>query len=247
MRILLTGASGQVGHELAQCLEACGEIFAPPRARLDLERPDQLREVIRAYKPDLIVNPAAYTAVDQAESNAAAAQRINADAPAVIAQEARRCGAAVLHFSTDYVFDGGKCAPYDEDDEAAPLNVYGRTKLAGEQALQDAGIPLLLLRTGWVYGLRGHNFMLTMLRQAQERDSLRVVADQYGAPTWSRTVAQASAQMLARAGRAPDREEWWRRHGGTYHLSARGRVGPLRRLATSCVAARPIPRSSTPA
>jgi dTDP-4-dehydrorhamnose reductase len=224
MKILLTGASGQVGHELALCLRPCGEIFAPDRSLLDLERPEQLRQVIRAFKPDVIVNPAAYTAVDQAESEAATALRVNAEAPAVIGEEARRNGAAIVHFSTDYVFDGRKFAPYEEDDEAAPINVYGRTKLAGEQALQAADVPCLLLRTGWVYGLHGRNFMLSVLRMARERDTLRIVGDQYGAPTWSRTVAQACAQLLARAGRAVDRDEWWRRHRGVYHLSARGRT-----------------------
>lgn len=224
MRILLTGGSGQIGHELSQCLQACGEVYAPPRDRLDLERPAQVRDLIRAWRPNLIVNAAAYTEVDKAEQEQALAHRINSEAPGLIGEEARRIGAGVVHFSTDYVFDGRKLAPYDEDDETGPLNMYGRTKLEGERALLASGANCLVLRTSWVYGLRGRNFLLTVLRLARERDSLRIVADQYGAPTWSGAAAQYCANIVAQAGRARDPEQWWHTHGGVCHLSARGRT-----------------------
>jgi dTDP-4-dehydrorhamnose reductase len=220
MRILLTGASGQVGYELARSLQGLGEVFAPGRAELDLADLDQVRAVVRAARPDLIVNPAAYTAVDRAESEPALAMRLNAEAPAVLAQEARALGAALVHYSTDYVFDGGKDAPYLETDPTGPLSVYGRSKLAGEQAIAAAGCAHLILRTSWVYGMRGKNFLLTMLQLAREHGKVRVVADQFGAPTWSRTVAEISAHLLAQA-RAGG-TAWWEQHGGIYHLSSRG-------------------------
>lgn len=222
MKILLTGASGQIGYELERSLQGLGEVVAPRRAQLDLSDPLQLRQVVRAVRPGLIVNAAAYTAVDQAESEPALVQRINADAPAELALEAKALGAAMVHFSTDYVFDGASARAYREDDPAAPLNAYGRSKLAGEQALQATGIDHLILRTSWVYGMRGKNFLLTILRQARERPELRVVADQFGAPTWSRTVADSTALILAQA-RAGG-PQWWRRHGGVYHLSSQGRT-----------------------
>ncbi|GIZ51617.1 dTDP-4-dehydrorhamnose reductase [Noviherbaspirillum aridicola] len=224
MKILLTGAGGQIGYELLQCLQGRGELLAPGRDRLDLERPDQLRELIRAWRPDVVVNAAAYTAVDQAEREPDAARRVNAAAPAAIGEAARQVGAAVVHFSTDYVFDGRKLSPYEEDDPTGPLNVYGQSKREGEQALLASGARCLLLRTSWVYGLRGRNFLLTVLRLARERDSLRIVADQYGAPTWSRSVAQCCARVLAQAERASDRDEWWALNGGIFHMSAQGRT-----------------------
>ncbi|ATQ75260.1 dTDP-4-dehydrorhamnose reductase [Massilia violaceinigra] len=222
MRILLTGASGQVGHELARSLLPLGELVTPGRSECDLADLDQLRAVLRAVRPGLIVNAAAYTAVDRAEAEGALALRINADAPALMAQEARALGAALLHYSTDYVFDGSSGGAYAETDTPAPLNVYGQSKLAGEQAIAAAGIPHLILRTSWLYGMRGNNFLLTMLRLARDRAQLRIVADQHGAPTWSRTVADTSARLLglALAGGAP----WWERHGGLYHLSSQGQT-----------------------
>ena len=220
MKILLTGSTGQVGYELARSLQGLGEVVAVDRQGMDLSDLDQVRDVIRRVQPGLIVNPAAYTAVDKAESEPALAYRVNAEAPGLMAREARLLGAAMVHYSTDYVFDGSAPAARVEDDPTGPLNVYGASKLAGEQAIAEAGIPHLIFRTSWVYGMRGKNFLLTMLRLARERDELRVVADQHGAPTWSRTIADTSALVLAqaRAG-GPD---WWTQHSGVYHLSAQG-------------------------
>ena len=222
MRILLTGAAGQVGYELERSLQGLGQVTAPGRARMDLASLDQVRDVIRALKPDLIVNAAGYTAVDLAESEPALARRINAEAPDVMAQEARKLGAAMVHYSTDYVFDGNKAGAYTESDRPNPLNVYGQTKLEGEQAVAAAGIDHLILRTSWVYGMRGKNFLLTMMRLARERDELRVVSDQHGAPTWSRTVADTTAVMLARAQQGGG--SWWQQHGGIYHLACGGQT-----------------------
>lgn len=182
-RILLTGRTGQVGYELERSLQGLGEIIAVDRSRMNLADLDQVRDVIRTVKPNLIINPAAYTAVDNAESEPELAMRINGHAPAIMAEEAKKLGATMIHYSTDYVFDGTKTTPYTEDDPTCPINVYGHSKLAGEQAIQASGIPHLILRTSWVYGMRGKNFLLTMLRLAQERDELRIVADQHGSPT----------------------------------------------------------------
>lgn len=222
MKILLTGCNGQVGHELRRSLQGIGEVVAVDRARMDLADLDQVRDVIRAVRPALIVNPAAYTAVDRAESEPELAHRVNAAAPGVMAQEAARLGAAMVHYSTDYVFDGAAPEARVEDDPTGPLNVYGASKLAGEQAIAAAGIPHLIFRTSWVYGMRGKNFLLTMLRLARERDELRVVSDQHGAPTWSRTIADTTALVLsqARAGGG----EWWRQNSGVYHLSSQGQT-----------------------
>ena len=220
MKILLTGATGQVGYELERSLQSLGQVVAPRRAELDLSNPDQVRAVVRAVRPDLIVNPGAYTAVDQAEAEPELCWRINAEAPAIMAAEAKLLGAAMVQYSTDYVFDGAKDGPYLETDPVNPLNAYGRSKLAGEQAVAAAGIDHLILRTSWVYGMRGKNFLLTMLRLGAERAQLRVVADQHGAPTWSRSVADCSAAMLAQA--QAGGPAWWARHGGVYHLTSAG-------------------------
>lgn len=222
MKILLTGSSGQVGYELARSLQGLGEVVALDRAQMDLSDLDQVRDVIRRVRPGLIVNPAAYTAVDKAESEPGLAHRINAEAPGLMAQEAKALGAAMVHYSTDYVFDGTQPAPRVEDDATGPLNVYGASKLAGEQAIAAAGIPHLIFRTSWVYGMRGKNFLLTMLRLAKERDELRVVADQHGAPTWSRTIADTTALVLSQA-HAGGRE-WWHQNSGVYHLSSQGQT-----------------------
>lgn len=212
MRILLTGINGQVGWELQRTLPSLGEVIAVDRNQCDLACPDQLRSLIRTIKPGIIVNPAAYTAVDQAESEPALAQTINGAAPGILAEEARQLDALLVHYSTDYVFDGIQSTPYREDDPTGPLGVYGRTKLAGEQAIAATGCRYLIFRTCWVYGRRGRNFLRTMLRLAAERDELRVVADQHGAPTWSRMIAETTALALAR----------YQDQHGIYHLSAAG-------------------------
>lgn len=224
MRILLTGKTGQVGYELERSLQGLGEIIALDRSQMDLANLDQVRAVIRSIKPDLIINPAAYTAVDKAESAPELAMCINGAAPGVMAQEAKRLGAAMIHYSTDYVFDGTKITPYSEDDPTCPINVYGATKLAGEQAIQAAGIPHLILRTSWVYGMRGNNFLRTMLRLAQEREELRIVADQHGAPTWCRTIADTTARIVALAEDAKNTREWWQQRSGIYNLTAQGQT-----------------------
>jgi len=228
MRILVTGRTGQVGYELERSLQGLGEVFAVGREQMDLADFDRMRAVIREIRPALIVNPAAYTAVDLAESEPELAMRINGEAPAVMAEEARKLGAAMIHYSTDYVFDGSKEGPYVEDDIPSPLNVYGRTKLAGEQAIQSSGVPHLIFRTSWVYGTRGKNFLLTVRRLAAERDELRIVNDQYGAPTWCRTIADTTAHIVAglqTAGRNDGVDlGQWREKSGVYHLSAQGQT-----------------------
>jgi dTDP-4-dehydrorhamnose reductase len=216
--ILLTGVNGQVGFELARSLQGLGRVVAVDRSRLDLGDLDQVRRVVREVKPSLIVNPAAYTAVDKAETDVEAAMRANGEAPGVLAEEAKKLGAALVHYSTDYVFDGTKDGAYVEDDAVNPQNVYGKSKLAGEQAIAASGCDHLIFRTSWVYGTRGKNFLLTMLRLGAEREELNVVADQIGAPTWAVTIAALTANVLAQAGH----QDWWARKSGVYHLTADG-------------------------
>jgi dTDP-4-dehydrorhamnose reductase len=222
LRILLTGKNGQVGAELAMELPRLGEVIALDRQQLDLSRPADIRRTIQEIRPSLIVNAAAYTAVDQAEKEEALAQAINADAPALMAQEAKKIGAGLVHYSTDYVFDGSKRSPYEESDPPNPVGVYGKTKLAGEQAIRDAGLPHLIFRTAWVYGTRGRNFLLTILRLASEREELRIVRDQIGAPTWCREIARGTVSVLGqllndRTGAVSLPEA-----GGLYHMTAAG-------------------------
>lgn len=225
MKILLTGSTGQVGYELARSLQGLGEVVAVDRNVMDLSNLDQVRDVIRTVRPQLIVNPAAYTAVDKAESEPELAYRVNAEAPGLMAQEAKLLGAAMVHYSTDYVFDGSDPSPRGEDDATGPLNVYGASKLAGEQAIAAAGIDHLIFRTSWVYGMRGKNFLLTMMRLAKEREELKIVADQHGAPTWSRTIADTTALVLAQAqAQTQAGADWWRQNSGVYHLSAQGQT-----------------------
>ncbi|MCU1251399.1 MAG: dTDP-4-dehydrorhamnose reductase [Edaphobacter sp.] len=195
-RILLTGATGQVGGELLETLKPLGEVVAPSRANMDLANTASVRETIRAVRPRWIVNPGAYTAVDKAESEPELAYAVNAEAVRVMGQEARAIGAGVIHFSTDYVFDGSASAPYRETDSTRPVSVYGASKLAGERALAESGAGHMIFRTSWVYGARGKNFLLTILKLARERERLRVVADQYGAPTWSRDLARMTAEVI---------------------------------------------------
>jgi dTDP-4-dehydrorhamnose reductase len=212
----VTGAGGQVGRELARLLQAHGEVVATDRTTLDLANPDAIVARMRELKPGLVVNAAAYTAVDLAEREREAAFAINARAPRVLAEEARRIGALLVHYSTDYVFDGAAQVPYDEDAPTGPLNVYGESKLAGELDIAASGAHALVLRTSWVYGLTGKNFLLTIRRLAAERDELRIVADQVGTPNWSRTLAQATAALVAQG---TDR---LKERTGLYHLSCAG-------------------------
>lgn len=196
-RILLTGAEGQVGQELQQVLPMLGEVIALNRQQADLSQPETLRSLIQALKPDWIVNAAAYTAVDRAESEIELCHTINAIAPTVMAEEAQKLGARLLHISTDYVFDGTQNTPYRETDPVNPLGSYGRSKLAGEEGIQAHTDNFLILRTAWVYGVYGKgNFVKTMLRLGQERDSLGVVSDQMGSPTWARDIAIAIGELL---------------------------------------------------
>ncbi len=218
MRILLTGKNGQVGYELQRMLAPLGEVVALGREELDLADGSAVREAVLRTKPALVVNAAAYTAVDQAESEPELARRINTDAPAALAEAAEVINATVIHYSTDYVFDGAKAEPYREEDQPNPLGVYGATKLAGERAVAASGVPHVILRTSWVYATRGRNFLLTILRLAAEREQLRIVNDQTGAPTWAGAIAEATAQIIAGFGRA---------HGelnGVYHLTASGQT-----------------------
>ncbi|GJH35689.1 dTDP-4-dehydrorhamnose reductase [Paraburkholderia azotifigens] len=219
--ILVTGVNGQVGFELARTLQGLGRVVALDRAALDLADLAQIRSTMRELKPAVIVNPAAYTAVDKAETDVDVAMRLNAEAPGVFAEEAARVGALLVHYSTDYVFDGTKSAPYVEDDATNPQNVYGKSKLAGEQAIAESGCAHLILRTSWVYGVRGKNFLLTMLKLGAERPELRVVADQVGAPTWSNTIAVSTSHILAQ-GLVVNDLDWWRERSGVYHLTAAG-------------------------
>ena len=226
IRVLVTGAGGQVGAECVRELQGRAEVIARDRSALDLARPQSLREGVRAARPDVIVNCAAYTAVDRAETDREAAHAINAVAPGVLAEEAKRSGALLLHFSTDYVYDGTKPAAYVEEDAVNPLSVYGTTKLEGERAIAAAGGAHIILRTSWVYGPRGRNFLFTMLRLGRERPELRVVDDQRGAPTSSRALARLVRELLDRGGDTDEisREEVERCAGasGVYHATAGG-------------------------
>jgi dTDP-4-dehydrorhamnose reductase len=198
-RILLTGASGQLGWELARSLLPLGTVIVPERSRFDLERPETLAAVVDEIRPHILVNAAAYTAVDQAEQDVQLATKVNTDAPVELALAARRHGALFVHYSTDYVFDGGKTLPYLEDDPTNPLNAYGRGKLQGEEGVRTTGADHLIFRTSWIYSARGKNFLLTILRLARERETLRIVNDQIGAPTWARLVAETTVLVLFRA------------------------------------------------
>jgi dTDP-4-dehydrorhamnose reductase len=195
-KILLIGKGGQVGGELSSLLRPFGELIICGEEDLDLTQGDRIREKLRDVQPHVIVNAAAYTAVDKAEEEPDLALAVNGTAPAILAEEAKKLGAALVHYSTDYVFDGEKQDPYTEEDSPNPMGVYGRTKLAGDEAIQSTGLPHLIFRTAWVYGLKGKNFLLTIQRLAKERDELKIVDDQIGSPTWCRTIAQATANVL---------------------------------------------------
>jgi dTDP-4-dehydrorhamnose reductase len=221
-RILLTGKNGQVGRHLLHLLPRLGEVVAFDRQQLDVAKPEDIRRSIREMRPNLIVNAAAYTAVDQAEKEEVLARAVNADAPALIAEEGKKIGASLVHYSTDYIFDGLKNSPYEETDSPRPVSVYGKTKLAGELAIRDSGIPHLIFRTAWVFSTRGRNFLLTILRLASQREELKVVNDQTGAPTWCREIASATTEILASLAARDESVFSLADASGTYHMTARG-------------------------
>lgn len=218
MKFLLTGKNGQVGFELQRALAPLGDIVAVDQAECDLSRPDAIRRLVADVRPNIIINPAAYTAVDKAETEQELAYAVNGTAPGVFGEEAAKIGALVIHYSTDYVFDGSKQGAYSEDDQPNPQSIYGKSKLAGEQAVQRSGADHLIFRTSWVFGAHGANFAKTMLRLAVDRDNLNVVADQYGAPTSAALIADITAQVIGQylqQGRAGF-------PFGLYHLVASG-------------------------
>ncbi|MGP8269412.1 MAG: dTDP-4-dehydrorhamnose reductase [Terracidiphilus sp.] len=219
-RILIVGNAGQVGVELQRCFAGVGEIVGVDRESVDLAQADQVRALVRRVEPKIILNAAAYTAVDRAESEPELAQAINAEAPRIMAEEAIRSDALLVHYSTDYVFDGAKQGPWIEQDTPAPLNVYGASKLAGEEAILQAGGKVLIFRTSWVYGPHGSNFLLTMLRLALQRDSLSIVSDQIGSPTTSIELARATHQIVSRVmtGQFGSVQDW----SGLYHMTCSG-------------------------
>ncbi|HEY9174737.1 MAG TPA: dTDP-4-dehydrorhamnose reductase [Verrucomicrobiae bacterium] len=217
-KILLLGKNGQVGWELQRTLAPLGQVWALDYPEIDFAEGAALRKLVLEHKPTIVVNACAYTAVDKAESEPERAMLINGLAPGVLAEAAKQTGALLVHFSTDYVFDGTKRTPYIETDAPNPLSAYGRTKLAGDQAIQQVGCNHLIFRLCWVYGARGQNFMLTMMRLARERETLRVVADQIGSPTWSRMIAEATALALKQTLSLAEAREL----SGVYHLRAGG-------------------------
>ena len=225
MRFLLIGANGQVGWELKHSLAPLGEVVALYRRDLDMTDAGKIRECVTRVAPDVIVNAAAYTAVDRAESEPDLSMSVNGTAPGVLAEEAKRRRVLLVHYSTDYVFDGAKAEPYVEEDAPNPQNVYGKTKLAGEEAIRSVNCNHLIFRTSWVYGTRGGNFFLTIRRLAREREELRVVDDQIGAPTWSRTIAESTAAVLAQGfNRSEGFFGFFDARKGVYHLTAGGRT-----------------------
>ena len=221
-RILILGSTGQLGRELQRSFSGYGEVIARGRETVDFSGEDQLRSAVRTASPDVILNAAAYTAVDRAESEPDLAMAVNGHAPGVLAEEANRLGALFVHYSTDYVFDGTKAGAWEETDAPNPLNVYGASKLAGERAVEQVGRKHLIFRTSWVYGPHGKNFLLTMLRLGKERDLLKVVDDQVGAPTTSIALADATRSIVASIfeGRCGSAESW----AGVYHMTCGGSV-----------------------
>lgn len=224
MRILITGTDGQLGWELLRALQGAGQLVAAPRGVMDLADERSIRTCLRSQRPDLVLNAAAYTAVDRAQTETQAAMAANGVAPGVIAEEMGMLGGVLIHYSTDYVFDGTKASAWTEDDPTGPLNVYGETKLAGERAALGTGAQVLVLRTSWVYGNRGRNFLTTIRRLSAEREELRIVEDQMGAPTWCRSIAAATALLVGRAVQGIRGGAGARLAGGAgvCHLSAAG-------------------------
>lgn len=219
-QIMLIGKNGQLGWELQRTLATLGEVKSYDYPEIDLSKPENLRNVIRNAAPQIIVNAAAYTNVDKAESEPDLAQRVNAVAPGVMAEEARRLNAAFIHYSTDYVFDGKKGSSYVETDAPDPLNTYGKTKLEGELAVKAAGEAYLIFRTSWVFSLRQGGFVTKVLQWARQQTTLRIVDDQIGSPTWSRMLAEATAQVIAQGRNEP--VEYLREKAGLYHLAGAG-------------------------
>ena len=244
LRILILGASGQLGKELQRSFAGLGEIVACDRSSIDLSRPEQIRDQIRAMAPSVILNAAAYTAVDRAESEPELAMAVNAKAPEILAEEAARLGAVLVHYSTDYVFDGSKQSSWLESDTTNPLNVYGAGKLAGEKAIARVGGRYLIFRTSWVYGPHGKNFLFTMLRLGRERDRLNVVDDQVGAPTTSIELANATRTIVEgiHVGRFGSTESW----SGIYHMTCGGGVSWCGFARAIFERARPILNAKVP-
>jgi dTDP-4-dehydrorhamnose reductase len=222
LRVLITGANGQVGWHLQRTLAPLGEVMAIDVEQVDLTDLDAVARTVREFVPDIVANAAAYTAVDKAESEPELARTINARAPGRVAEECARRGALMIHYSTDYVYEGSKSSPYEEDDATGPLSVYGRTKLEGDQAIAASGCAHIILRTTWVYDIRGKNFLRTVLRLAKEKEELRMVGDQYGAPTWARGLAEATTTILAKCCERHATSGAW--PSGVFHLTAGGRT-----------------------
>jgi len=222
LRLLITGANGQVGWHLQRSLGTMGEILAIDIEQVDLTDLDAVSRTVREFAPHVVANAAAYTNVDKAESEPELARAINVGAPGRIAEECARSGALLIHYSTDYVYNGSKPTPWEETDATGPVNVYGETKLAGDQAIIASGCAHIILRTTWVYDIRGKNFLRTVLRLAREKDELRIVGDQYGAPTWARALAEATTIILARCLEHNSETGTW--PTGLFHLSAAGRT-----------------------
>ncbi|HTC65000.1 MAG TPA: dTDP-4-dehydrorhamnose reductase [Candidatus Saccharimonadales bacterium] len=222
--ILLVGNNGQVGRELNRMLPQIGDVQSLGREQLDLSKPEEIRRAIRTFRPNLIVNAAAYTAVDKAETEQDLARAVNTEAPAVMAEEAKKIGALLVHYSTDYVFDGTKTSPYAEQDQTNPKNVYGRTKLEGELAIQQSGASNLVFRTAWVYASEGKNFLLTILRLATQREELKIVCDQSGAPTTSREIARATTKILSQIFEHENGSHTPADARGIFHMTAGGQT-----------------------
>jgi dTDP-4-dehydrorhamnose reductase len=216
MKLLLLGNTGQLGWELQRTLQPLGDVGACDYPELNLANPASIRKTVRECRPDVIVNAAAYTAVDKAESEPELAEAINGTGPGLLAEEAHKLNAILVHYSTDYVFDGAKGAPYEEADHPHPINVYGESKLVGEQAIQTAGGDYLIFRTAWVYSLRSENFVSKVMEWARKKEILRVVDDQVSNPTWARMLAEVTAQVLARG------TDYMRERTGLYHLAGDG-------------------------
>ena len=222
MRIILLGKFGQLGWELHRSLLPLGPVYAYDQPEIDLSDPVRIRPILEQHRPDIIINATAYTAVDAAESNPELAFAINRDGIGFLAEEAHRLQSALIHFSTDYVFDGQKGSPYTENDHPNPLGVYGESKLAGEKVLQSIGSAYLILRTSWVYSLRSESFVTKVLKWSRNRENLRIVSDQISNPTWARILAEATAQVIAKADQ--NTFDWIKEHQGVYHLAGSGHI-----------------------